>query len=232
MLQCHTQSLLPFPDKPQATLGWVSPRTKLNPLTAPSCAPRKQVLGNNCGAPVGCPVQRLVSARALQMQSTNRLNTPRSPSGPPWHPGSFLSVSRWEPNPCHLLNASQVPAPSAPARGPAATRCPEAPPQPSRSSAGLQRTPVFPALHPTYRGATPCPTTGHREYRLRPGAEARSRRLFTSFRRGPSSGTRHFGLSPRTPSLGTVPDLFSSPDQEPLTTVNFSFSSFLGVFPR
>lgn len=71
----------------------------------------------------------------------------------------------------------------------------------------------------------------HRQHRLRPGAEVQSRRLFASFRRGPSSGTRLFGLSPPPPSSGTVPDLLVSPAREPLTTVNCS-PIFSGVFSR
>lgn len=75
-----------------------------------------------------------------------------------------LVMSRWGPNPFHLLNASQAPAPSAPARGPAATRCPEAPPQPSRSSAGLQPDACLPRPAPHLSLSHPLPD--HRPQRV------------------------------------------------------------------
>lgn len=115
---------------------------------------------------LGASVQRLILARPLKILSRNT-NTTFSKCHPVVQE-DLLGIQAPSSHDKSLGTKSSLPvrcfsgALEATAQVPATIRCPEPPRQPLHSSACLQPdTPVFPALHPTYRRTTPGPTTGH-----------------------------------------------------------------------
>lgn len=167
MLQDHIRSLLPFPDKsrvPFLDFFTMDKVTTLSPFL-PELHENRYSEATKYHQ-LGASVQRLILAHPLKILS-RKTNT----TFPKCHPvvqEDLLGIQAPFSHDKSLGTKSILPARrfsgalEATAQVPATTRYPEPPRQPLHSSACLQPdTPVFPALHPTYRRTTHSPTTGH-----------------------------------------------------------------------